>query len=342
MLLWKSLLVTITLCVIDVRGKTLISYVYHSPNKLRNTLEWSKCATKGKMCGCDSAIKDISENIVEEGTLLTRCNSIVCLCKGNGGRSAKRQQCLRNLEFFLKNAIHIDPTTHDFLFNIVGETIVPDILVEAAAHHPNIEIRRVPMAVTDLCTQGNVARQSPKYKRYLFINCSARGPFFNPKATSSWIQPFEDKISEGHHLVGPVINCWKRVPHVQSWVWYADDIAAKAISDNCFCNGTRNDQITKCELNVSKVLLQNNNGIASLQPSYSGRDWLDPSMRNCNKGRSPVACSRKDLTDSLGCIGANICEEVFVKYGGTNIPLGVVSEITHNRVTGYDNGTLQC
>eukprot|EP01060_Flectonema_neradi_P017951 TRINITY_DN24785_c0_g1_i1.p1 TRINITY_DN24785_c0_g1~~TRINITY_DN24785_c0_g1_i1.p1 ORF type:complete len:363 (+),score=30.16 TRINITY_DN24785_c0_g1_i1:49-1089(+) len=339
--IFRALAALVIICIAE--GKTLISYVYHRPANFTNSLEWKKCATRGKLCGCDTAIRDKVERDVPEGVILTKCDSVVCMCKGNGGRSAQREQCLRNLNFFLDKALALDPAEHHFLFNIVGETIIPETLIEAAATHSNIEIDRVPMAITDLCTQGNVVRnRSSQYKRIMFINCSARGPFFQPGNGNSWLKPFEEKISTGAHLVGPVINCWKSQAHVQSWVWYADEVAAKVISEGCICGGSRNDQIKSCELGVSAALLKSGNAIASLQPSYNNRDWFDPSMRNCNQGRSPVACSRKDLNNSLGCIGAHLCEEVFVKYGGNNIPLGFTPEITHNRVTQYDEAPTTC
>ena len=305
--------------------KTLISYVYYHPGTVPLAhREWSKCAFKGKLCGCSTMVKHGEDMVAQNvSSRLTPCKGRICYCKDSGSRQAQLDQCRDNLLHFVRQALTPETLARDvdFLFNIVGATQAPPELRRAAEAHPGrITVDSVPSAVTDLCTQGGVVRgNKATYDRFMLINCSARGPYVR-----DWLGVFEQALDRTRrvHLVGPSVNCWQKQPHVQSWVWYADGVAADLIADRCVCDGKRNDQIRECELGVSSALLQQRQNFASLQKPYAGYDWADEKHQRCNYGKSPIACSKSDPVLSLGCKGFEPCSEVFVKFGGNNLALG--------------------
>ena len=338
----KLVVLALLLCTGVCDGGTLVSYIYYRPDKLGEPLkQWSKCAFRDRLCGCSTSMKHGQGGEVGvDDSGLTLCTEAMCYCRGSGGRQAQMDQCTSNLVFFVNHGLTPDLLANEsqvtFLFNIVGDTVAPPELVEKAEMYPTkVLIKKVPMAMTDLCTQGNVVRANKDtYSKFALINCSARGPY-----VTGWLNKFENVFQEFNdvHLTGPVINCFEKQPHVQSWMWYADSVAAEIIASKCWCDGTRNEQIQQCEVGVSSALLASNSNIASLQPAYLRKDFRDPTNHQCNRGRSPVGCSKTDPPTSLACRGAQPCYEVFVKYGGNNIPLGFIPPITHERISALDS-----
>eukprot|EP01061_Rhynchopus_euleeides_P015650 TRINITY_DN26643_c0_g1_i2.p2 TRINITY_DN26643_c0_g1~~TRINITY_DN26643_c0_g1_i2.p2 ORF type:complete len:356 (+),score=119.80 TRINITY_DN26643_c0_g1_i2:65-1132(+) len=325
-------------------ANTLVSYVYYRPTDIGEAArEWNVCAFRNKLCGCSTQVRHDEGEPSEPESRHTLCKGAVCYCQGNGGRHAQLEQCTDNLIHFVKHGITAEylmdyPIT--FLFNLVGDTEAPSELQELASLFPEkVLIESVPHAMTDLCTQGNVIRRRrDKYNRFVLINCSARGPY-----VPAWLDPFENVMRKSDvHLVGPVINCWVKQPHVQSWVWYADSAAADIIAAKCTCDGKRNDQIRACELGVSAALLESGSNIASLQPSYDGLEFREGANSRCNHGKSPTGCSKTDPPSSLACKGAQPCHEVFVKYGGNNLVLGFTPPATHRRVQELDDRGGYC
>ncbi|KAJ9465035.1 hypothetical protein DIPPA_20800 [Diplonema papillatum] len=357
-LVFASLVATLAVVsgdpVVPTEDRVLVSYAYYRPRELTTPPKrlWSKCAFEGQLCGCTTEIRMGSAETaptVKPQALLTNCTARMCWCKGHGGRLARYEQCSRNFDLFLRAGIVAAPAHVDFRVNVIGSSETPPALAGLDLLQHRVEVVPVPLAPTDLCVQGDVARQffgeqgdgKGPYRRFFFINCSARGPF--AAAGESWLAKFEAALSEpGLHLAGPVINCWQRKPHVQSWAWFADGAAAALMAQHCRCNGTRNEQISACELGISGRLLAGGNGIASLQPSYAGLDWTDSRNANCNGGKSPVGCSKSDPAKSLACVGADPCAEVFVKYGGTNLDLGFISRPLHERVQRLDSADNVC
>eukprot|EP01063_Lacrimia_lanifica_P019834 TRINITY_DN2724_c0_g2_i1.p1 TRINITY_DN2724_c0_g2~~TRINITY_DN2724_c0_g2_i1.p1 ORF type:complete len:369 (+),score=112.88 TRINITY_DN2724_c0_g2_i1:37-1143(+) len=321
------------------RERTLVSYVYYKPAepvRVNVTQPYEPCGFEGGLCGCAEGYGFRGDGVDRTATApLTPCNTSKCYCEKHGGRVAVYRQCTSNLEFFVAHGVtqylHRQDMDVDFLFNVPGETEVPESLgLLASAHPERVKIAHPKASNTDLCTQGDVVRHNKgNYTRFALINCSGRGPY-----KENWLEAFEGRRRSGKdvHLVGPVINCWVNQPHVQSWAWYADETAAEFIAAQCECGQRRNLAISKCEIAVSTELLKAGENIASMQPAYTGLDFKKKENLRCGRGKSPVSCQRHDPHDSPACRGSDPCEEIFVKYGGSNIQLGFIPAKLHENV----------
>lgn len=73
---------------------------------------------------------------------------------------------------------------------------------------------------------GEVLRQADrwkKYKRFITMNASIRGPFLPMYSTACWTDIFLDRLDSNTKLVGTTANCGP-TPHVQSMLWATDDV----------------------------------------------------------------------------------------------------------------------
>lgn len=73
---------------------------------------------------------------------------------------------------------------------------------------------------------GEVLRQDDlwkRYRRFITMNASVRGPFLPVYSSSCWTDVFLDRITDKIKLVGTTLNC-QPSPHVQSMIWATDNI----------------------------------------------------------------------------------------------------------------------
>ncbi|KAK2008091.1 hypothetical protein LZ32DRAFT_694938 [Colletotrichum eremochloae] len=123
-----------------------------------------------------------------------------------------------NLKFFVNQGLH---DAADFIFIFNGETNVGAIIPEKK----NIRVINRPNTCFDLGAYGEVLRKDDlykKYKRFITLNASIRGPFLPHWARSCWSDLYLGRLSEKVKLVGMTANCWPRF-HVQSMIWATDE-----------------------------------------------------------------------------------------------------------------------
>lgn len=105
---------------------------------------------------------------------------------------AESENARENLQFFLKNGLH---QRADFLFILNGETMAPDIIPD----EPNIRIIRRENKCYDIGAMGQVLMQDDlwkKYKRFITMNASIRGPFFPVHSPTCWTDAFLNRITD--------------------------------------------------------------------------------------------------------------------------------------------------
>ncbi|PSR78492.1 hypothetical protein BD289DRAFT_376621 [Coniella lustricola] len=131
-----------------------------------------------------------------------------------------------NLEFFIRNGLN---GKADFVFIFNGPTDAPALLPEL----PNIRIVQRANTCFDIGAHGEVLRQDDlwkKYKRFITMNASVRGPFVPTYFPTCWMDAFLNKITDTVKLVGTTLNCHPRI-HLQSMFLATDDIGMSILLD---------------------------------------------------------------------------------------------------------------
>ena len=165
-----------------------------------------------------------------------------------------------DLKFFIKHGLH-DQADFVFIFNGAtdAETLLP-------GGQDNIRIVKKANLCFDLGTHAAVLSEEingekalkDKYKRFILMNASIRGPFIPHWSTACWSEAYlgrlneKVKVSGTKHavytetsipqLVGSTINCHSGIDqHVQSMIWALDSYDLAAILEpeeigECFVN----------------------------------------------------------------------------------------------------------
>lgn len=97
-----------------------------------------------------------------------------------------------NLKFFLRNGLH---GRADFVFVFNGDTDAAELI----PNEPNIRIIQRENKCFDIGAHGEVLRQDDlwkKYKRFIMMNASIRGPFAPTYYPSCWMDAFLGKITD--------------------------------------------------------------------------------------------------------------------------------------------------
>jgi translation initiation factor eIF-2B subunit epsilon len=176
---------------------------------------------------------------------------------------------------------------------------------------------------------GQQAAKRKKYKFWVMLNSSVRGPFPGPSALATpptpWHRIFTTRLggADGARMVGPVVSCeasprkgvasgdWRATPHVQSWLIALDRVGLdvlKADGHALACAGDRWDAIWHGELGASAAILASGHNLACLLPRYAGVDWRDSAAAGCNQRTSPVGDGYFDG------VTLSPSDTVFVKY----------------------------
>ncbi|KAI3541512.1 hypothetical protein CSPX01_07600 [Colletotrichum filicis] len=131
-----------------------------------------------------------------------------------------------NLDYFVNKGIH---NGADFVFIFNGDanasTTIPDL--------PNISIVKRDNTCFDMGAIGEVLRKDDlwkKYKRFITMNASIRGPFLPAWSSSCWSDLYLSKVTETTKLVGMTLNCIPRL-HVQSMIFATDDVGMSILLD---------------------------------------------------------------------------------------------------------------
>ncbi|KAM0280999.1 hypothetical protein ACHAQH_003728 [Verticillium albo-atrum] len=139
---------------------------------------------------------------------------------------AESDNARENLDFFVQKGLH---GTADFVFIFNGETnaskLVPNL--------PNVRVVERPNTCFDLGAYGVVLRTDylwRKYKRFIMLNASIRGPFLPTWGSSCWSDLFLGRLTETTKLVGMTLNCQPKM-HVQSMILATDQIGMYTLLD---------------------------------------------------------------------------------------------------------------
>ncbi|KAK7735316.1 hypothetical protein SLS53_007547 [Cytospora paraplurivora] len=148
-----------------------------------------------------------------------------------------------NLRFFLNHGLH---AAADFIFilNGMNNITAQELLIPQGAS--NIRTIYRPNTCFDLGAYGEVLRGNTiplglgphrlelyrRYKRFIMLNSSVRGPFLPHWGQGScWSDLFLSKVNIDTKLVGLTANCWPHF-HVQSEVWATDFVGMDLLMNN--------------------------------------------------------------------------------------------------------------
>lgn len=104
---------------------------------------------------------------------------------------AETAEARKNLNFFIQHGLH---SRADFVFIFNGETDAPALLPDA----PNIRSVRRNNTCYDLGSHAEVLQADglwQKYKRFILMNASVRGPFMPHWSDSCWSERFLSKVT---------------------------------------------------------------------------------------------------------------------------------------------------
>lgn len=166
-----------------------------------------------------------------------------------------------------------------------------------------------------------------KYKYFLVMNSSIRGPFFPPYFVDVladrtnkyyWYSIFTKRLNENVKLVGCTISC-EVFPHVQTYLFATDFIGFNLLLKAGTWGSTTEKGIFACysskenvtfngELSVSNRILGSGYMIDSLLTKYQTVNFSQPQNRNCNQNKDPS----KDK--AFQGTSLEPFEVVFVKY----------------------------
>lgn len=106
---------------------------------------------------------------------------------------AHSDNALINFRFFLEKALHAHA---DFVFIFNGESEAEALV---PVHLENVRVIRRPNACYDLGAFGDVLAQDGlwlKYKKFITLNASIRGPFLPMWSDDCWTDAFLNKVTE--------------------------------------------------------------------------------------------------------------------------------------------------
>ncbi|KAK0116459.1 hypothetical protein ONS95_013474 [Cadophora gregata] len=137
---------------------------------------------------------------------------------------SKDGSALENLKFFVAHGLH---AAADFVFILNGKTKAEDIVPD----RENVRIVQRPNECYDLGAFSEVLQKDDLYKRYkrfITMNASIRGPFVPYWSEDCWTDMFLSKITDEVKLVGMTANCWPTF-HIQSMIWATDLIGIETL-----------------------------------------------------------------------------------------------------------------
>ncbi|KAM0332070.1 hypothetical protein ACHAQA_002339 [Verticillium albo-atrum] len=139
---------------------------------------------------------------------------------------AESDTARENFDFFIRKGIH---GAADFVFIFNGETdasrLVPDL--------PNVRVVKRENTCFDLGAYGEVLRKDSlwrRYKRFIMLNASIRGPFLPTWSSACWSDLFLNRLTETNKLIGMTLNCQPRM-HIQSMIMATDQVGLYILLD---------------------------------------------------------------------------------------------------------------
>lgn len=133
--------------------------------------------------------------------------------------------------------------------------------------------------------------EKSRYRYFIFINASVRGPFIVSYYTqSTWFSIFTRRLNAFIKLTGSTISCDVN-PHVQSYVWamHMNTLEFFLANTTVFtCHPDMLTTILSGEVNASAILLHAGYGIDSLMVKYRGVDFRYNTSGICPAGNPAV------------------------------------------------------
>ncbi|PSR88577.1 hypothetical protein BD289DRAFT_482077 [Coniella lustricola] len=140
---------------------------------------------------------------------------------------AESENARDNLKFFLKRGLH---AAADFIFIFNGETDASDLVPTSLA---NVKVVKRENTCYDIGAFGQVLAKDAlwqRYKRFITLNASVRGPFLPVWSDECWSDAFFNKLSDKVKLVGLTYHCVPN-PHVQSMLLATDRVGMEILLD---------------------------------------------------------------------------------------------------------------
>ena len=278
-------------------------------------------------------------------------------------------QCSSNLDTFIERAVKQSDEV-EFVFIRMGQSIVPDSLQRAIRRIQNVRMVEHHALSTDLQAHGFViAQYIDSFNYFILLNCGARGPYHmsmqfkwkdrsildlalgrprtrTPKPNLEWVQLMTVGLKGNIHAVGATISC-EVAPHIQSYAMAITQHAASLLSKlwnsddmkNMIGSNAKSRSISMGEIGGSQLLLSRGLGIAALDSRSD--EFLCPNNTSLSHLLNPTACYLFNKSVSVGCMGLEPCEVLFVKYGGDVLLQGLIARITRSRVTEEDTRWLR-
>mmetsp|Transcript_9637 Transcript_9637/g.29023 ORF Transcript_9637/g.29023 Transcript_9637/m.29023 type:complete len:449 (-) Transcript_9637:755-2101(-) len=178
------------------------------------------------------------------------------------------------------------------------------------------------VAAHNITLAWTAASQDPKkYKYYIFLNSSTRGPFLPSYLPPGfqWTQAFTGRLTDTIKVVAASLSCLPeaeasgRGPRVESWAYAIDNQGLEVLREaGTFwireCKYCLDGIVVVGEYGIGKAMLAAGYNMATLMSRYAnGVDWRDESHWNCN---DMVHASRAGTYDG---ITPHPFETVFVK-----------------------------
>ncbi|CAN8100388.1 unnamed protein product [Discula destructiva] len=140
---------------------------------------------------------------------------------------AESDNARANLIFFLVRGLH---ARADFIFIFNGETDATELVPKDL---DNVRVVTRNNTCYDIGAFGEVLRENGlwlKYKRFITLNASIRGPFLPMWSDDCWTDAFLNRVTDRAKLVGLTYSC-DPVPHVQSMLLATDVVGMRILMD---------------------------------------------------------------------------------------------------------------
>ncbi|CAF1401867.1 unnamed protein product [Adineta steineri] len=178
----------------------------------------------------------------------------------------------------------------------------------------------------EILSKDNKKIDIRKYKYFIFMNSSTRGPYFPPYYLSLvalyesrlgkkyyWYSIFTERISETVKLVGPVISC-EISPHIQGNMVITDftgfSVAMKPKGKHGVfdCHTTLTEAVLYGEIGIATRVLEAGYMIDSLMTKHQKLNFSATQNRNCNFKSNPL------LNKGADGISLDPYEIAFIKF----------------------------
>eukprot|EP00892_Ulva_mutabilis_P003939 jgi/Ulvmu1/1917/UM012_0077.1 len=157
-----------------------------------------------------------------------------------------------------------------------------------------------------------------KYRYFLFLNSSIKGPFTPKYYPFHWSEPYLSRINANTKAIGSSIVCLPEVdaggpgPKLESWAFAIDAeglkvVLARGVFHLHLCKLCDDGVVVMGEYGITTALFEAGYTIDTLMAKYGNVDWHDRANWNCNDQVHP---SRHGTYDG---ISMNPYEVVFLK-----------------------------